>query len=78
MDQDDHGGGKLEGALDHLARTDRGVIDGAGLLAHFGGQEVARVEKSTRIFPNDKSRPLLPRSACLEMFRCNRSEPIRV
>jgi hypothetical protein len=44
------------------------VIDGAGLLAHFGGQEVARVEKSTRIFPNDKSRPLPPRSAYLEVF----------
>jgi hypothetical protein len=43
--QDDRGSGKLERALDHLARIDRGVIDGADLLALVGDQVVALVEK---------------------------------
>ena len=43
--QDHRGGGKLERALDHLARIDRCVIDGAGLLLLVGDEVVALVEK---------------------------------
>ena len=37
--QDDRGGGEFERALDHLARIDRRVVDGAGLL-HLVGDEL--------------------------------------
>ena len=36
--QDHRGGGKLERSLDHLARIDRCVIDGAGLLLLVGDE----------------------------------------
>jgi hypothetical protein len=43
--QNDGGGGELERALDHLARIDRGVIDGAGLMLLVGDEVVALVEE---------------------------------
>ena len=43
--QDDGGGGELERALDHLARIDRGVVDGAGLVPFIGDEVIALVEK---------------------------------
>ena len=43
--QDDGGGGELERALDHLARINRGVVDGAGLMLLIGDQVVAFVEE---------------------------------
>src|SRR5262249_25370797 len=45
--QDDGGGGELERALDHLARIDRGVIDGAGLMLLVGDQVVVLAEEQT-------------------------------
>src|SRR6266446_5387218 len=43
--QDHGGGGEFERALDHLARIDRGVIDGAGLMLLVGDQVVTLVEE---------------------------------
>ena len=43
--QDHGGGGEFERAFDHLARIDRGVIDGAGLVLLVGDQVVALVEE---------------------------------
>ena len=43
--QDDGGSGEFERALDHLARIDRRVIDGADLLDFVGDELVALVEK---------------------------------
>ena len=43
--QDDRSGRELERALDHLARIDRRVIDGADLLQFVGDQLVALVEE---------------------------------
>ena len=43
--QQDRGGGQFECALDHLARVDRGVVDGAGLLHLVRDQLVALVEE---------------------------------
>ena len=39
------GRGQLQRALDHLARIDRRVVDGAGLLHLVGDQPVALVEE---------------------------------
>ena len=36
---------QLQRALDHLARIDRGMIDGAGLLYFVGDELIAFVEK---------------------------------
>ena len=42
----DHGRGReLERALEHLARIDRGVIDGAGLMLLVGDELVCFIEK---------------------------------
>src|SRR3954453_7136774 len=43
--QDQRGRGQFQRALDHLARIDRGVIDGAGLLHLVGDELVALVEE---------------------------------
>ena len=43
--QDHGGGGEFERAFDHLARIDRGVIDGAGLVRLVGDQVVTLVEE---------------------------------
>ena len=43
--QDDRGGGELERALDHLARINRGVVDGAGLMLFVSDQVVTLIEK---------------------------------
>ena len=43
--QNNGGGAQLQRALDHLARIDRGVVDGAFLLQLVGDQPVALVEK---------------------------------
>jgi hypothetical protein len=43
--QDDRGGGEFERPLDHLARINRRVIDGAGLLQFVGDERVALVEE---------------------------------
>jgi hypothetical protein len=45
MDQHDRGRGEFERALDHFARIDRRVVDGAGLLDLIGDQLVALVEE---------------------------------
>src|SRR5260370_31498473 len=45
VDQDHGGGGEFERALDHLARIDRGVIDGAGLMLLVGDQGGTLVEE---------------------------------
>jgi hypothetical protein len=43
--QDQRGGGQLERALDHLARIDRGMVDGADLLQFVGDELVELVER---------------------------------
>src|SRR5262249_47012013 len=43
--QDDGAGRQFERALDHLARIDRRVIDGAGLLHFIGDELIALIEK---------------------------------
>ena len=43
--QDQRRGGQFERALDHLARIDRRMIDGAGLLHFVGDEPVALVEE---------------------------------
>ena len=43
--QDDGSCGKLQRALHHLARIDRRVVDGAGLLDLVGDEGVALVEE---------------------------------
>ena len=50
MHQDDRGGGKLERALDHLARVNRSVVDGADLLALVGNEMIAFIEKQQAEF----------------------------
>src|ERR1019366_2966073 len=43
--QDQRGGGEFERALDHFARIDRRVIDGADLLQFVGDQLIALLEE---------------------------------
>ena len=43
--QHDGGGGELECPFDHLARIDRRVVDGSGLLQLVGDQRVTLVEE---------------------------------
>lgn len=45
VDQDQGTGAQVQGALDHLARIDRGVIDGAALLHLVGDQHILAVEE---------------------------------
>jgi hypothetical protein len=49
--QDQRGGVELQRALDHLARIDRGVVDGAALLPLVPDQCVLAVEKQQMEFP---------------------------
>ncbi|MDT4874841.1 hypothetical protein FQZ97_1101690 [compost metagenome] len=45
VDKDDRGCRQFERALDDLARIDRRVVDGAGLLDLIGDRHVALVEE---------------------------------
>ena len=45
MREDQGGSAEFERALDHLARIDRGVVDGAALLHFVGDQPVFLVEE---------------------------------
>src|SRR3569833_419388 len=45
VDEDQRGGTELETALDHFARVDRRVVDGALLLDLVGDQAVLLVEE---------------------------------
>ena len=45
VDQNEGGGGQLQRPFHHLARIDRRVVDGAGLLHLVGDQHVLLVEE---------------------------------
>ena len=51
MHQDQRRGVELQCALDHLARIDRGMVDGAALLPLVPDQRVLTVEKQQVKFP---------------------------
>ena len=45
VDHDHRAGAQLQGAFDHLARINRGVIDGPALLNLVGNKFVAVIEE---------------------------------
>ena len=57
VDQDHRGRRQLERALDHLARIDRRVVDGAGLLDLVGDQRVLLVEEEDAELLAARQRP---------------------
>jgi len=40
-----HRDDRLQGALNHFARIDRGMIDGAGLLHFIGDEQIALIKE---------------------------------
>ena len=44
-----HRDDRLQGALNHFARIDRGMIDGAGLLHFIGDEQIALIKEQPKL-----------------------------